>query len=103
MLTIFVTVLDCSRIPLELWNDLKKLHQEGMMSWNLAKYLMAKAGVEEGNYPVILILLRLFNIISGAYLAARSIAPDVKVQHSQNFFVPSMVIKEVIKTPFAYQ
>ncbi|XP_062523926.1 uncharacterized protein LOC134198527 isoform X2 [Corticium candelabrum] len=103
VLAIFVTVLDRTRIPPELWNDLKKLHQEGMMSWNLAKYLMAKAGVEEANYAVILILLQLFNIISGAYLAARSIAPDVKVQHGQNFFVPSMVIKEVIKTPFAYQ
>ena len=103
VLAIFVTVLDHSRIPPELWNDLKKLHQEGMMSWNLAKNLMEKAGVEEANYAVILILLQLFNIISGAYLAARSIAPDVEVQQGQNFFVPSMVTKEVIKTPFAYQ
>ncbi|XP_062509493.1 uncharacterized protein LOC134185667 [Corticium candelabrum] len=103
VLAIFVTVLDRSRIPLELWNDLKKLHQEGIMSWSLARYLMEKAGVEEANYAVILTLLQLFNIISGAYLAARSIAPDVKVQQGQDFFVPSMVIKEVVKTPFAYQ
>ena len=103
VLAIFVTVLDHSRIPPELWNDLKKLHQEGMMSWNLAKNLMEKAGVEEDNYAVILMLLQLFNIISGAYLAARLIAPDVEVQEGQNFFVPSMVTKEVIKTPFAYQ
>ena len=103
VLAIFVTVLDHSRIPPELWNDLKKLHQEGIMSWNLAKFLMKKAGVEEANYAVILILLQLFNIISGAYLAARSIAPDVEVQQGQNFFVPSMVTKEVIKTPFVYQ
>ena len=102
VLAIFVTVLDRSRIPPELWNYLKMLHQEGIMSWNLAKYLMKKAGVDEANYAVILILLQLFNIISGAYLAARSIAPDVEVQQGQNFFVPSMVIKEVIKTPFAY-
>ena len=103
VLAIFVTVLDRSRIPPELWNDLKNLHQEGIMSWNLAKYLLEKAGVDEANYAVILLLLQLFNIISGAYLAARSIAPDVKVQRGQNFFVPSMVIKETIKTPFAYQ
>ena len=103
VLAIFVTVLDRSRIPPELWNDLKKLHQEGMMSWSLAKYLLEKAGVDEANYAVILILLQVFNIISGAYLAARSIAPDVKVQQGQNFLVPSMVFKEAIKTPFAYQ
>ena len=103
VLAIFVTVLDRSRISLELWHDLKTLHQEGIMSWNLAKYLMDKAGVEEANYNVILSLLQLFNIISGAYLAARSVAPDVNVQHGQNFFVPSMVIKEVIETPYAYQ
>ena len=103
VLAIFVTVLDRSRIPLELWNDLKKLHQEGIMSWNLAKNLMEKAGVGEANYAVILILLQLFNIISGAYLAARSIAPDVEVRQGQNFFVPSMVTEEVIKTPFVYQ
>ena len=103
VLAIFVTVLDRSRIPPELWNDLKNLHQEGIMSWNLAKYLLVKAGVDEANYAVILMLLQLFNIISGAYLAARSIAPDVEVQQGQNFFVPSMVIKEVIKTPYAYQ
>ena len=103
VLAIFVTVLDDSRILPELWKDLKMLHEEGIMSWNLAKYLMKKAGVDEANYAVILILLQLFNIISGAYLAARSIAPDVEVQQGQNFFVPSMVIKEVIKIPFAYQ
>ena len=103
VLAIFVTVLDQERLLPKLWNDLKKLHQEGIMSWNLAKYLMDKAGVEEANYDVILILLQLFNIISGAYLATCSIAPDVKVQDGQDFFVPSMVIKEVIKTPFAYR
>ena len=95
--------MDYLRIPPELWNNLKKLHQKGIMSWNLAKYLMKKARVDEANYAVILILLQLFNIISGAYLAARSIAPDVEVQQSQNFFVSSMVIKEVFKTSFAYQ
>ena len=73
------------------------------MSWNLANHLMEKAEVEEENYSVILIFLQFFNIISGAFLAAHSIAADVTVHCGQNFFVPSMVIKEVIKIPFAYQ
>ena len=103
VLPIFVTVPDRLSIHPQFSNDLEKLHQEGIMSWHLAKYLMKKAGVDEANYAVILILLQLFNIISGAYLTDRSIAPDVKVQQGQNFFVPSMVIKEVIKTPFACQ
>ena len=103
VLAIFVTVLDRSRIPPQFWNDLKKLHEEGIMHWDLAKYLMKKAGVEEVNYDVILILLQLFNIISGLVLASRSVTADVTVQQGQNFFVPSMVITEFITSHFAYQ
>ena len=103
VLAIFVTVLDRSRIPPQFWNDLKKLHEEGIMHWDLAKYLMEKAGVEEVNYDVILILLQLFNIISGLVLASCSVTADVTVQQGQNFFVPSMVITEFITSHFAYQ
>ena len=88
VLATFVTVLDHSRIPPRLWNDLKNLHNEGIMSWDLAKYLMQKAGVEEANYDVILILLELFNIISGSCLAVSSVSVDVNVQCHQKFLFP---------------
>ena len=47
----------------QFWNDLKKLHDEGIVHWDLAKYLVENAKVEEVNHDVILILLQLFNII----------------------------------------
>ena len=100
VLSVFVTVLHRTCIPLSLWHHLDNLQEEGLMAWELAEHLLKEAEVEEADYSTLLILLQLFNVISPALLTATA---DDTVKPRQNFFVPSMVVKDVINDQPAYR
>ena len=102
ILAIFVTVLDDKKIPPGLSYSLMQLHKHGKMLWNLAEFLLQDAKVEEDNYIVILKLLHLFDVISGTCLPSSNVAADVDIRCNQDFYVPCMVTKDVIQTPFFY-
>ena len=82
LLSVFVTMLDYSTIKQDLWHDLDNLHNEGLMSWDLAIHLMDRAGVEGDDYGLILLLLQLFNVISPALEVTIA---DVTVRPGQDF------------------
>ena len=105
VLSIFVTVLDGANVPVDLLHSLNRLHNEGIMLWNLAKFRLQKAGVEVANYNVILNLLHLFDVICGTCSAMSEVAAsndNNSVQCNQDFYVPCMVISDVTEIPFAY-
>lgn len=91
ILSIFVTVLDPNFLPANLWNDLKKLEARGIMSWDLAQYLLQESGVKnEHEFDTILKLLQLFSIICPA--SDENVEAVLKV--GQSFFVPCMLSEE---------
>ena len=96
----FVTVLGRENVPPTLWNDLAKLQNEGLMTWNLAVYLLDKAKVDVSVRGPILRLLQLFNIIAPSLKSP--IHPEASVEVGDDFFVPSMVLEEYSSPP-AYQ
>ena len=96
----FVTVLGRENVPPTLWNDLAKLQNEGLMTWNLAVYLLDKAKVDASVRGPILRLLQLFNIIAPSLKSL--IHPEASVKVGDDFFVPSMVLEEYSSPP-AYQ
>ena len=102
VLAIFVTVLDIKNVPPRLSRSLRRLHDKGIMSWNLAQFLLQKAEVDEANYKVILMLLHLFDVISGTYFSSSKVTAEVAIQFDQDFYVPCMVTKDVIQTRFHY-
>ena len=89
VLTVFVTILDKSNLPPGLWEDLKKLKEEGMMSWSLAHYLLLQKGVKESQCESILHVLHLFDIICPMITSPEMLKAVVKV--GQSFFVPCML------------
>ena len=89
VLTVFVTILDKSNLPPGLWEDLKKLKEEGMMSWSLAHYLLLQKGVKESQFESILHVLHLFDIICPMITSPEMLKAVVKV--GQSFFVPCML------------
>ena len=99
VVSVFVTILDQTMVALHLWHHLQRLQEEGLMTWDLAKYLLENAGVEEVDYGVILLLLQLFNIASPALMIA---AAEAIVNPGDSFFVPCMVAKEYTGHQLAY-
>ena len=89
VLNVFVTVLDKSNVPPDLWKDLKKLKEEGMMSWSLAHYLLQQKGVKESQFESILYLLHLFDVICPMITSLEMLKAVLKV--GQSFFVPCML------------
>lgn len=101
VMSVFVTVLTDADLPSWLRGALKTLQDEGLMTWELAKYLLDKAGVKQEDHGVILLLLKLFNIISPALKDSQT---DATVEPGCDFFVPCMVLKDYTTSPpqFAY-
>ena len=89
VLTIFVTILEKSNLPPDLWKDLKKLKEEGMMSWPLAHYLLVQKGVNESQFESILQVLHLFDIICPMITSPEMLKSVLKV--GQAFFVPCLL------------
>ena len=89
VLNVFVTILDKSNLPPGLWEDLKKLKEEGMMSWSLAHYLLLQKGVKESQFESILHLLHLFDVICPMITSPEMLKAVVKV--GQSFFVPCLL------------
>ncbi|XP_062506957.1 uncharacterized protein LOC134183440 [Corticium candelabrum] len=89
VLTVFATVLHKSNVPPELWKDLKKLKEEGMMSWSLAHYLLLQKGVKESQFESILYLLHLFDVICPTITSPEMLKAVLKV--GQSFFVPCLL------------
>ena len=89
VLNVFVTVLDKSNVPPDLWKDLKKLKEEGMMSWSLAHYLLQQKGVKESQFESILYLLHLFDVICPMITSLEMLKAVLKV--GQSFFVPCLL------------
>lgn len=98
-MTVFVTVLGEGDVEPSLWFDLRKLHSEGLMTWNLAKYLLNKAEIPESVQEAILLVLQLFNIIAPSFHFSLHVNASVEVGH--DFFVPCMVLDE-FSGPLAY-
>ena len=119
MMAIFVTVVDEANIKdnIGLNADLNKLHQTGVMSWDLAKFLLDEAQlllnksksvldvapVVENVDDVILNLLALFDVIEQAVSVSSKAETEVGVERSRDIYVPCMVVRDMIKTSFAYQ
>ena len=89
VLNVFVTVLDKSNVPPELWKDLKKLKEEGMMSWSLAHHLLLQKGVKQSQFESILYLLHLFDVICPMITSLEMLKAVIKV--GQSFFVPCLL------------
>ena len=89
VLNVFVTVLDKSNVPPELWEDLKKLKEDGMMSWSLAHYLLLQKGVKESQFESILYVLHLFDVICPTITSPEMLKAVLKV--GQSFFVPCLL------------
>ena len=89
VLTIFVTILEKSNLPPHLWKDLKKLKEEGMMSWSLAHELLVQKGVKESQFESILQVLHLFDIICPMITSPEMLKAVLKV--GQSFFVPCLL------------
>ncbi|XP_062506410.1 uncharacterized protein LOC134182981 [Corticium candelabrum] len=89
VLTVFATVLHKSNVPPELWKDLKKLKEEGMMSWSLAHYLLLQKGVKQSQFESILYLLHLFDVICPTITSPEMLKAVLKV--GQSFFVPCLL------------
>ena len=89
VLNVFVTILDRSNVPLRFWKDLKKLKEEGMMSWSLAHYLLHQKGVKERQFESILYLLHLFDVICPMITSPEMLKAVLKV--GQSFFVPCLL------------
>ena len=89
VLTVFATVLHKHNMPPNLWEDLKKLKEEGMMSWSLAHYLLLQKGVKESQFESILYLLHLFDVICPMSTSPEMLKAVLKV--GQSFFVPCLL------------
>ena len=89
VLNAFVTILDKSNMPPGLWEDLKKLKEEGIMSWSLAHYLLLQKGVKKSQFEVILHVLHLFDIICPAITSPEMLKAVLNV--GQSFFVPCLL------------
>ena len=89
VLNVFVTILNRSNVPLRFWGDLKKLKEEGMMSWSLAHYLLLQKGVKESQFESILYLLHLFDVICPMITLPEMLKAVLKV--GQSFFVPCLL------------
>ena len=89
VLTVFATVLHKSNVPPDLWKDLKKLKEEGMMSWSLAHYLLLQKGVKESQFESILYLLHLSDVICPTITSPEMLKAVLKV--GQSFFVPCLL------------
>ena len=97
VMSTFVTVLSRKNVPPTFWHDLAKLQREGLMTWNLATYLLHKAKVDVSVRGPILRVLQLFNIIAPSLKSL--IHPQAFVNEGDDFFVPSMVLADYSKPP----
>ena len=97
VMSTFVTVLSPQNFPPTLWHDLATLQREGLMTWNLAKYLLDKSKVDVSVRGPVLRVLQLFNIIAPSLKSP--IHPEAFVNVGDDFFVPSMVLAEYSKPP----
>ena len=79
-----------------LLDVLKKLKEEGMMSWSLAHYLLLQKGVKESQFESILYLLHLFDVI------CPMITPLEMLKVGQSFFVPCL-LKQKYDIKLAWQ